>query len=162
MINETKQLASDLIEFLQKYTGKQDIVNSDTKVAVPILKSTDELKREVTFVYYEPDVLDKHGQWCSKETLAKACENFNLNLEKGVVKTNLFHSKDENGNVIPTDSYSVIKSWINEVDCIIGDQAVTEGTWLVKTHISNDILWDMHMDGTVSGVSFGAKGKVGH
>jgi len=42
-------------------------------------------------VIYEPFIKDAHGEWMSDKTIEKAMENFNKNLEKGVVQPNLFH-----------------------------------------------------------------------
>ena len=133
---------------------------SENKNAVPIFKSADELKREVTFIYYEPNVLDAHGDWTSPEAIVKANDNFVDNLEKGNVITNLFHARDkETGKVIETDSFEIVKSWVSPTDCIIGETDVCEGTWLVKVKILNDVLWHRFLEGTISGVSFGAKGS---
>lgn len=128
------------------------------KNAIPILKSADELQREVTFIYYEPNKVDAHGDWATAEVLEKANENFIENLEKGNVVANLFHSRDEDGNVEATDAFDIVKSWISPTDCIIGETEVTEGTWLVKVKIQNEVLWNKFLEGTISGVSFGAKG----
>lgn len=128
-----------------------------TKEAIPIIKSSDELKKEITFIYYEPNTPDAHGDWASESVIEKACDNFNDNLEAGNILSNLFHSK-EDGKYTSTDSFEVVKSWVTPTDCIIGDTQVIEGTWLVKVKILNDTLWDKFLDGTVSGVSFGALG----
>ena len=45
-------------------------------------------------VIYEPFTKDAHGEWMSDKTIEKAMENFNKNLEKGIVQPNLFHLKD--------------------------------------------------------------------
>lgn len=160
-VSQSLELAKSILDTIQKNFGKQDIINKETKVAVPILKSADELLKEVTFVYYEPNVLDAHGEWCSEATLVKACDNFNENIEKGVVVPNLFHSKSEDGSYAATSTFSVVDSWINKVECIIGDQPVSEGTWLVKVKFKSEALWDLFMEGKVSGVSLGGKGVVG-
>lgn len=129
------------------------------KNAVPIIKSADELKREVTFIYYEPNKEDTHGDWASPEVIEKACENFNKNLSDGNVIPNLFHMKDEDGKYEATNSFDIQKSWVSPTDCIVGETDVEEGTWLVKVKINNDTLWNSFLKGTVSGVSFGAKGS---
>ena len=133
---------------------------TSNKKSIPLLKSADELKREITFIYYEPNVVDTHGNWANEEVLEKACQNFNKNLASGNITTNLFHTKDDNGDIEETTSYEIQKSWISPTDCIIGETDVIEGTWLVKVKINNDFLWDKFLLGDVSGVSFGAKGSV--
>ena len=150
------QITSDIIKDLKDFISKEDTEH----LAQPIIKTADPLKREVTFVYYEPDVPDAHGQYANKETIAKGCTNFNENLEKGNIRANLFHDKGEDGIHTETDSFSILKSWINPEDCEMGGQKVTEGTWLVKVKFENDYLWDLFETGEVRGVSMGARGHV--
>ena len=85
------------------------------KHAVPILKSADTLKREVTFIYYEPNKVDAHGDWSTPEVIEKACDNFNENLASGNVVANLFHCRDEQGDIAETDSFGILKSWVSQV-----------------------------------------------
>ena len=129
--------------------------------AKPIIKAVDELKREAVFIVYEPNKADAHDQWMSKETIEKACENFNQQLKAGVVVPNLFHCKTE-GVADKTDSFDITKSWVTPVDCVIGETSVSEGTWLTVVKFKNDTLWEAHLAGDVSGVSIGARGKIGN
>lgn len=126
----------------------------------PLRKAKDDVKKEVIYVVYEPDVLDAHNQWASAETIRKAAENFNQNLQKGNVKPNLFHDADDEGNYTSTEAFSIIKSWINECECLVGEEVVKEGTWLAKIKFHSDFLWDKFLDGTVGGVSIGALGII--
>jgi len=127
----------------------------------PIVKAVDELQKEAVFICYEPNIADAHDEWMSNETIERACRSFNDFLEKGVVVPNLFHMKNEGGIAEETDSFVIKQSWVTPVDCIIGETEVKEGTWLVKVKFENDTLWQLFMDGEVSGVSIGARGKVG-
>ena len=130
--------------------------------AKPIMKAVDEVKREVTFLVYEPFVLDAHGEFVSHETLVKACDDFNdCYFNKGIAVSNLFHTKDENGIAEATDSFEVIKTFIVPVDSVIGETEVSEGSWLAIIKFNNDVLWQLFLDGEVSGLSMGAQGKVG-
>ena len=56
---------------------------------------------------YEPLTKDAHGEWMSHETLIDACENFNIYLKKGIVKSNLFHLQD-------TDAFTIEDTWIQK------------------------------------------------
>ena len=81
--------------------------------AKPIMKSIDELKREVTFLIYEPNVPDAHGEHASVETIAKACESFNdCFFDKKIAVQSLFHMRDENENIESTDSFDIVKTFI--------------------------------------------------
>ena len=130
--------------------------------AKPIMKAVDELKREVTFLVYEPNVLDAHGEFVSCETLIKACDDFNdCYFNKGIAVSNLFHTKDEDGIAEATDSFEVTKTFIVPVDSVIGETEISEGSWLATVKFNNDTLWQLFLDGEVSGLSMGAQGKVG-
>lgn len=121
----------------------------------PVIKAVDYEQRIAIDVIYEPNKLDAHNQWASEETLRKACENFNKSLDEGIVTPNLFHLQ-----ALENESLEIIKTWINEVDCVIGDQEIPEGTWLCKMKYHDDELWDMKKSGELQGVSIGAKGFI--
>ena len=127
----------------------------------PIVKAVDELKKEAVFICYEPNTVDAHDEWMSPQTIELACRSFNDFLTKGVVVPNLFHMKNELGVAESTDSFVIKQSWVTPVDCIIGTTEVKEGTWLVKVKFENETLWQLFLQGEVSGVSIGARGLVG-
>ena len=107
-------------------------------------------------VVYEPDTKDAHGEWMSQETVSKACENFNKNLELGNVKPNLFH-------FVNTDLFSIEKSWIQqEIDVVVEatNQPIKAGTWVVKTKYNDPDLWLLKKAGIIQGVSIGARGAI--
>lgn len=107
-------------------------------------------------VVYEPDTKDAHGEWMSQETVSKACENFNKNLELGNVKPNLFHFAN-------TDLFSIEKSWIQqEIDVVVEatNQPIKAGTWVVKTKYNDSDLWLLKKAGIIQGVSIGARGSI--
>lgn len=126
----------------------------------PVIKAVNEEEMISVEVVYEPYELDAQNQWMRPETVRAACEDFNTNLEKGVVKPNLFHSKDEDGEYLSTDVFSIEKTWINEVESVIGDQVVPEGTWLCKLKWNDESAWEKRKAGVFQGVSLGALGTV--
>lgn len=139
--------------FLDNFGGS--IKNTTSGISpemIPVIKAVDDDLMQAIEVVYEPDAVDCHGDWMSASTIRKACDNFNENLVKGNLKPNLFHIKE-------TDKFTIEKSWINEVDSVIGDTLIPEGTWLVKVQYNDVNLWKQKKDGTIQGVSIGAKGK---
>lgn len=118
-----------------------------------ILKATNDEEQIAIDVVYEPFKPDAHGQWMSESTIRKACANFNTELANGAVKPNLFHLSE-------TDKFIIEKSWINEVECVIGDQIVPEGAWLIKTKYLDPELWEMKKSGELMGVSIGCQGVI--
>lgn len=107
-------------------------------------------------VVYEPFTKDAHGEWMSDTTLRKACENFNKNLEKGVVKPNLFHMEN-------TQAFTIEESWIQkEFDVVVEatGEKIKAGSWIVKLKYNDPNLWTLKKANIVGGVSIGAKGNV--
>lgn len=107
-------------------------------------------------IVYEPNVMDAHNQWMSPETIFKACENFNQNLEKGLVKPNLYHLEN-------TDLFSIEKTWIQEeldVQVVETGEIIKAGTWVCKLKYNSSDLWELKKAGIVGGVSIGATGRI--
>ena len=119
-----------------------------------ILKSTDQM---ISYeVIYEPNVRDAHDQWMSEETIIKACDNFNTNLEAGVVKSNLFHLSN-------TDLFTIEKTWVQEeLDVIVEatDEIIKAGTWISKIKYHDEDLWNLKKAGIIQGVSIGGRGLI--
>lgn len=107
-------------------------------------------------VIYEPFVKDAHGEWMTDKTIEKACSNFNKNLEKGIVKANLFHIKE-------TEAFTIESSWIQQeldVQVVQTGEVIKAGTWVAKIKYNDPVLWNLKKQGIVSGVSIGAKGTI--
>lgn len=107
-------------------------------------------------VVYEPDTKDAHGEWMSKTTIEKACENFNKNLEEGNVKSNLFHVQD-------TELFTVEDTWIQkEFDVVVAgtEQPIKAGTWVAKVQYHDKDLWELKKANVIGGVSIGGMGHL--
>lgn len=107
-------------------------------------------------VIYEPFTKDAHGEWMSDKTIEKAMENFNKNLEKGVVQPNLFHLKD-------TEAFTIESTWIQkelDVQVVQTGEVIKAGTWVAKIKYNDADLWQLKKSGIVGGVSIGATGVI--
>lgn len=107
-------------------------------------------------VVYEPLVKDAHGEWMSEETIAEACNNFNYNLEKGIVTANLFHLEQ-------TDAFTIESTWVQkefDVKVVQTDEIIKAGSWVAKIQYHNEELWNLKKSGVIGGVSIGGKGKI--
>lgn len=123
-----------------------------------ILKADETQKEEMVSyeVVYEPDTEDSHGHWASRETLEKACENFNENLKKGIVKSNLFHVQD-------TEDFTILDTWIQkELDVLVEEtgEKIKAGTWVAKLKYHDEDLWELKKSGVLGGVSIGAMAEI--
>lgn len=129
----------------------------DVLVRFGVIKSEAPAEEQVSYeIVYEPDVQDAHGQWMTAETIRKGCENFNQNLEAGVVQPNLYHIQN-------TDKFSIEKSWINEeLDVKVAgtDEPIKAGAWVVKVKYHDSNLWELKKAGVVQGVSIGCMGNI--
>lgn len=141
------KLLSAFSEFLEKAIGSTQAEQQ------PELVDEEMVSYEVV---YEPFTKDAHGEWMSDKTIEKACENFNKNLEKGVVQPNLFHLKN-------TDAFSIESTWIQkelDVKVVQTGEVIKAGTWVAKIRYNDDNLWNLKKQGVVGGVSIGAKGTI--
>lgn len=122
-------------------------------------ESTPEVVTEQMISYevvYEPLVKDAHGEWMSEETLQQACDNFNANLEKGVVQPNLFHLQN-------TNTFTIESTWIQkEFDVVVEatGEKIKAGTWVCKIKYHDDDLWALKKAGVIGGVSIGGTGFI--
>ena len=83
-------------------------------------------------------------------------ENFNKNLQAGVVQPNLFHLKD-------TEAFTIESTWIQkelDVKVIQTDEVIKAGTWVAKLKYNDADLWQLKKSGVVGGVSIGAVGTI--
>lgn len=109
---------------------------------MPILKSDTET-HEIVSVVYEPFKKDVHGNWAGPEAIAKFQESFEE-----------YKLVDENHSFVPIqEGVSVVKSWIQPVDCIIGEETVVADSWVIKMEITDKELWDKVEKGEITGVS---------
>ena len=134
-------------EFLEKAVGQV------SKETLPETLDEEMVSYEVI---YEPFTKDAHGEWMSDKTIEKAMENFNKNLEKGIVQPNLFHLKN-------TEAFTIESTWIQkelDVKVIQTDEIIKAGTWVAKLKYNDADLWQLKKSGVVGGVSIGAVGTI--
>jgi hypothetical protein len=142
-----KGMIEGFAEFIEKYFGS------------PSQEQKEEVLDEEMVSYevvYEPLVKDAHGEWMSEDTIEKACENFNQNLEKGVVNSNLFHLES-------TDAFTIESTWVQkelDVKVVQTDEVIKAGTWVAKIKYHSEDLWNLKKSGVIGGVSIGGKGKI--
>ena len=120
----------------------------------PLVKANqfeDELMQVTEVMYCPPEEDDLHGERMSEIEIRKMVSNFNENITN--VKGNLGHIKN-------TEAFRPIKAWVNEVECMIGDNYVAEGTPLVKIQFYDADLYAKRKSGEILGLSIGAMGRT--
>ena len=145
------ELKNKLLEAFSEFLEKA--VGSTVQEQQPEVVDEEMVSYEVI---YEPFTKDAHGEWMSDKTIEKAMENFNKNLEKGIVQPNLFHLKD-------TQAFTIESTWIQkelDVQVVQTGEVIKAGTWVAKIKYNDADLWQLKKAGIVGGVSIGATGVI--
>jgi len=145
------ELKNKLLEAFSEFLEKA--VGSTTQEQKPETLDEEMVSYEVI---YEPFTKDAHGEWMSDKTIEKAMENFNKNLQAGIVQPNLFHLKN-------TEAFTIESTWIQkelDVKVIQTDEIIKAGTWVAKIRYNDADLWQLKKSGVVGGVSIGAVGTI--
>lgn len=146
-----------LVELFKKFldtTSEDELKHSTEKpsnVNLAVIKKFEDEKMEsIEVLYCAPLEADAHGEGMTEVEIRKMVDNFNANIDK--IKGNF-------GHVINTDKFSPVKAWVNECDCIIGEEEVKEGLPLVKLKFHDPELFQKRKDGIFKGISISARGR---
>ena len=136
----------EIAQAIQGLFGKKEIAK--------IEKSVDPVERKALFVVLEPDTFDLHEHIYSAQEVEKAMQSFNTHCKKA----NLGHR-------IETQDADIVQSYTTPVDMQIGERLIKKGTWLQEWHFpegneASENIWKAVLDGTITGVSIGARGMV--
>lgn len=119
---------------------------SKTTNTVQVVKSTNEELKQATFLVLAPDEVDLHGDIYDATEVRKACHNFNQNS----MTANLMH-------LVETDTFSIVESYIEKVDIVLGEQLIKAGSWCCTIQVWDDFVWDEIKKGNLCGISVGCK-----
>jgi len=101
-------------------------------------------------LYIHPEDVDGVGDTISLEDTRGMVDSLNKAIEAGTLQHGLFHKHK-------IDSFSVVKAWVAETDCIIGETEIREGQPLIKVQFHNETAWELRKSGEIAGISIGAK-----
>ena len=142
---EVSVVEKTLTKVLNKFFGEVKGKN------IPVIKQFDEEEMvAIEPLYIKAGDVDGQGDTVDLEGIHSMVKSFNEANESGTLQTSLFHSHK-------TECFEVEKAWVNEVDCTIGDTLVEEGQPLVKIHFLNEEAWELRKNGTLMGLSIGAR-----
>lgn len=149
-----KSLTETVKGILHDFFGKKEFnPDTDQGVEVPIIKQfVDEEMVAIEPLYCPPNVADGHGEGMNEEDIRKMVDSANGAIERGDLSAGLFHAKN-------TDKIEILKTWVNECDCVIGGTTVVEGQPIAKVKFHDSKLWEMRKSGDLGGLTIGAKGK---
>lgn len=142
-----------VIEGIMKHFG-------GTKRQVILKQFDDEQMLEVApmFIAFNKEAgiseIDGHGDaYAGEEEVYKMVQNFNEALVEGFVQANKFHKE-------ATNEFQILKAWVNECDCYIGENFVPEGQPIVKVQYLDKEAWQKRKSGEYGGYSIGCKAEV--
>ena len=144
---EPTQIEKTITKLLNKFFG--DVEGN----ALPVIKQFNEEEMiAIEPLYICAGDIDGHGDTISLEETHSMVKSFNEANESGSLQTSLFHAHK-------TESFEVVKAWVNEVDCTIGETVVKEGQPIAKIHFLNEDAWELRKTGELMGLSIGARAK---
>lgn len=144
---QAPSISSRLIDFVSR-----NFNGSDRQTIYPTIKQfNDEEMIAYEPLYIAVGEVDGHGDTIdSVEEMESLVKSFNEANEKGVLQSSLFHKHK-------TNAFKVVKAWVNECECMIGDHLVPEGQPLVKIKFHSHKAWELRKEGRLCGVSIGAR-----
>jgi len=119
----------------------EDKTRRHAEIVAPIICADDE-KRLVYGLAMEPDEVDTHGEFTTREDIETAAHGFMDSRMVGVQHREEAPAK-------------IVESYIAQRDLTIGGQGVKEGSWIVVLRIEDDALWTRVKAGDFQGVSIG-------
>lgn len=155
---------SKLLETLQKFAeGYKKKLNFDSLISngnpapnttqQEIIKQFQTEQRVSVEIMFRPNKPDLHGHWLSQETIAKGFASAQKAKQEGRLKPNLFHLKD-----VDNSQLEIVKEYLIQVKCTIGEQEVDEGTWVTEVKWHNESLWKQRTE--IVDLPNGSKGTV--
>ncbi len=152
-LNETNDVNKSLIEAINKITEIAKSVKTieiieGEEVFVPIIKTLEE--RIVFGEVLVPDEFDGQDHTYSADEVKKACHFW---MKKFQVMGEM-HTKELD------DEIQILESYLAPVSFKIEDTKVKKGTWLLKSYIASDELWEKVKNGEYNGYSIGGVATV--
>lgn len=125
--------------------------SKDTDKTHQVIKQFDEEEMvAIEPLYIAAGEVDGHGDTISLDDTHGMVDSLNKAISDGRLQSGLFHKHK-------TDSFTIEKAWVNEVECKIGDTDIPAGQPIVKVKFHNDQAWKLRKAGELSGLSIGAR-----
>jgi len=130
-----------------------DDMNTATTLqrAIPIAKTDDE-KRLIYGIVYEPEIVDSQAEWGGLTAIENACHKFMERYNRARALKLMHNSQLK-------EEAAIVECYIMPQDGQIGDQKVRKGTWVLVTKIHDDKLWKKVKSGEIAGYSMGGKAR---
>jgi len=141
VVERDNDVEKSILGVLQKFFG------GSNKTTMPVIeKFNGEQMIAVEPLYITAGTVDGQAETIDLEGVTQLVKSVNDGIASGELKANYFHSVD-------TEDFHFIKSWVNPVDCIIGDTEVPEGTPLIEVQYVSEKAWALRKEGKLMGLS---------
>lgn len=136
-------------KFLNNFVNEQ----KDTTTQV-IKQFDDDQMIAIEPLYVSVGEVDGQGDFIEDiQEMEDLVKSFNESNESGILQTSLFHGHK-------TEAFKIIKAWVNQCDCYIGEELVPEGQPIAKIQFINEKAWELRKQGILTGLSIGARAQV--
>jgi hypothetical protein len=149
-----EKLLEQILALIEKAVGESEQPNKP-EAEVAVVKSVNEMQKLAMFLVLEPqsedgETTDLHGHWYDRDTIAKACHDYNTRCgQVGTMHKSLLSDNDVH----------VVESYIAPCDFTTEDGVyIQKGSWLMWLHFPDDDEWQKVLDGTYDGVSIECSG----
>lgn len=147
---ELRDVKIKFVSLVKKAANKKSfcIIKADEgyEIQADIIKSDDE-KRLVTSIVYEPNSTDSQGDYMTAEEIEKAAHDFLINGKGADIQHNY-----QKANV------DIVESWVTKNDEVINGHQIKKGTWIATAKINDDLIWKAVKEGMITGFSMGGTG----
>lgn len=145
-------MKEDKEAFLKSLSGLVDkfFGGSKEKPLQSIVKFNEEEMVSIEPLYCLPMEADSHEDGMSLEEIRKMVDNINYNID--TITGNI-------GHMVDTQGFYFTKAWVNECECMIGEELVPEGQPIIKVQFEDKDLWNKRKSGELMGLSIGAVGN---
>lgn len=109
---------------------------------------TDNEKRVITGVVYEPNVPDSQGDFMEADTIEKIAYDFMENHQN----IDIEHDFKANENI------KIVESYITKSSGVIGNRIVKQGAWVMTVKVNDDEIWKNIKNGKLNAFSMGGTG----
>lgn len=149
--DDKKKVYNHLVKHYKEFDKEPPVFKSLDDM--PIIKQFEEEEMiAIEPMYCLPNTPDGHGEGMDIDTVYKMVESANKAITERRLSGGLFHKQN-------LKEIELIKCWVNECDCQIGESFVQEGQPIMKVKFHDEDLWNMRKNGELKGLSIGAKGE---
>lgn len=119
---------------------------------VQLIKQFDEEEMvAIEPLYIKGGDVDLQGDTASDEVIRGMVDSLNKAVTEQRLQMGIAHKHK-------TDSCEIVKAWVNETECTIGETLVPEGQPIAKVKFNNEAAWELRKSGQLTGLSIGARG----